>query len=126
MAAPFATHTELEARWPSFPYADQEEYADQLLVDASNMIRERWSDVDARIAAGTLMAESLERIVCQMVKTAMSNPEFEGVESYSINTGPFGETRKLANPTGTLYFTAEMIRLLDGYNRPTARMGWLC
>lgn len=125
MAEPFATHAELEARWPSFP-TGQEGYADQLLVDASTMIRERWPDVDARIAEGTLMAESLERIVCSMVKTAMLNPDNEGVESQGIRTGPFGLDQKFSNPTGTLYFTAEMIRLLDGYNRSTARMGWLC
>lgn len=116
MAEPFATHTELEARWPSFPY-QQEDYADQLLVDASNMIRERWPDVDARIDAGTLMAESLERIVCNMVKTAMLNPETEGLESEGVTTGPFGIDRKFSNPTGSLYFTAEMIRLLDGYGK---------
>lgn len=125
MAEPFATHAELEARWPSFPY-EQQDYADQLLIDASNMIRERWPDADDRIAAGTLMAESLERIVCQMVKTAMMNPDTEGLESQGITTGPFSVSRNFSNPTGSLYFTAEMIRLLDGYNRATARMGWLC
>lgn len=116
MAEPFATHEHLEARWPSFPY-QQQDYADQLLIDASNMIRDRWPDVDTRIAAGTLLAESLERVVCNMVKTAMLNPESEGLESQGITTGPFGIDRKFSNPTGSLYFTAEMIRLLDGYGK---------
>lgn len=117
MAEPFANSFDLEARWPSFPYTDQQGYVDQLLTDASNMVRDRWPDVDARIAAGTLLAESLERVVCQMVKTAMLNPETEGLESQGINTGPFGITQKFSNPTGTLYFTAEMVRLLDGYGK---------
>lgn len=116
MAEPFATHAELEARWPSFPY-EQQDYADKLLVDASNMIRDRWPDVDARIAAGSLLAESVERVVCQMVKAAMLNPETEGLESLGVTTGPFGTQQKFSNPTGSLYFSAEMIRLFDGYGK---------
>lgn len=120
-----ATVRDLQDRWPSFP-TGQEDFANTMLTDASNMIRDRWPDVDDRINAGTLLAESVARVVCAMVKAAMLNPESEGIESFALTAGPFGDTRKFANPNGSLYFTAEMIRLLDGYNRPTARMGWLC
>lgn len=114
MSEPFATSEDLKDRWPSFPEGD-EFYVDTLMLDASNMVRERWPNVDDRVLAGTLQADSLTRIVCTMVKTAILNSQTEGVESISVATGPFSDTRKFTNPNGNLYFAAEMIRLLDGY-----------
>lgn len=125
MADPFATHADVEARWRPLS-ADEQAVADQLLADASDMIRERWSDVDARVTAGSLTAETLRRIVSQMVKRAMLASEGEGLESRSQTAGPYAESVKYANPTGALYFTNADVLLLDGAGFSSqARVGWL-
>lgn len=125
MSDPFATTSDLAARWPSYSAA-QAAYAAILLADASTMIRERWPDVDSRVTSGALLAESLTRVVCTMVKTAMLNPDSEGLESHDQSVGPFGERRTFTNPNGSLYFTADMVRLLDGYGwKPRALQAWL-
>lgn len=125
MPSPFAVAQDVKDRWPSFP-TGQEAYALVLCNDASAMVRERWPNVDSRITSGALLAESLERVVCTMVKTAMLNGDSEGLESSTVTTGPFGDTRQFTNPNGSLYFTAEMIRLLDGYGwKPRALVDWM-
>lgn len=125
MAEPFADSGDLQARWRTLT-SDEIDRADVLLGDASNMVRERWPDVDARIEAGALMADTALRIVVSMVKRAMIAPDDDGVESKGVTTGPFGNTVKYSNPDGDLYFRAADVTALDGYDRPTARMGWLC
>lgn len=113
MATPFATNADVKARWPSFP-TGEETYADTLCGDASRNIRNRWNDVDARIASGALDAEDVKQIVAYMVKRAMRNENSDGVEEETTTVGPFGESRKYSNPDGNLYFTAQDIKTLDG------------
>jgi hypothetical protein len=118
MADPFATAEDVAARWRTLT-PDEIEIANQLAIDASNMIREQWPDVDERIAAGTLMAETLERIVANMVKRAMLAGDVEGLESRQQAAGPFSINDKFSNPNGNLYFTAAEIQTLNG--RPPRR-----
>lgn len=119
----FATVDDVEARWRPLS-ADESVQAATLLEDASDMIRVRWSDVDDRVAAGSLAAGSLVRVVAGMVKRAMLVGDAAGLESVTQQAGPFGLTQQVANPTGGLYLTAEDARLFDGYSTRT-RMGWL-
>lgn len=111
--APFATADDVEARWRTLSSAEITT-ADVLSTDASDMIRTRWSDVDDRIASGSLSADSLTRVVANMVKRAMIVGDREGLESRSQGAGPFSVSDKFANPNANLYFTAEDLRLLDG------------
>lgn len=110
---PFATASDVAARWRTLSDAETVT-ADTLAADASDMIRTRWPDVDDRIAAGTLTALSLTRVVANMVKRAMMVGDREGLESRSEAAGPFSVSDKFANPNANLYFNAEDIRLLDG------------
>lgn len=125
MGDPFATHTDVESRWR--PLTDAEDaIADQLAIDASEMIRERWSDVDDRVTAGSLAADTLTRIVAQMVKRAMISADAEGLDSRSETVGPFAVSQKYANPNGNLYFSANDIATLDGTGFTSrSRVGWL-
>lgn len=125
MGDSYAEVSDLEARWRPLT-SDEETIAETLLGDASQMIRDRWPATDANLEAETWSLDTLIPIVCAMVKTAMQNPGNEGVESGTVTTGPFSDSRKYANPNGNLYFTAQMIRTLDGYNTRTALVGWLC
>ncbi|MDB5716446.1 MAG: hypothetical protein JWO15_3843 [Sphingomonadales bacterium] len=115
---PFATATDVAARWRTLT-SDEQKVANQLALDASDMIRSRWPSVDSRIGSGALTAASLTRVVASMVKRAMMNGEVEGIASRAQAAGPFSKTDTYANPNANLYFTAEDIRLLDG--RPPRR-----
>ncbi|MBJ8342780.1 hypothetical protein JGU71_28210 [Antrihabitans sp. YC3-6] len=123
MADPFATPQDVESRWRPLSVSESA-IATTLLADASQMIRERWPDIDARIASGAVAELTVVRIVCGMVKRAMLAPEADGVSQQSLSALQFGMTRTFANPTGNLYFNAADIAALDG---PTvgACMGWL-
>lgn len=125
MADPFATYTDVEARWRPLSAAE-EAIADQLAVDASDMIRERWTDIDARIANGAVPASSVTRVVAYMVKRAMLVGDAEGLESQQQTAGPFSVNNKYTNPNGNLYFTAADVLVFEPEGSvPTARVGWL-
>lgn len=125
MADPFATHTDVEARWRPLSTAE-DAIADQLCIDVSNMIRERWGDVDSRIATGSLLPETLTRITALAVKRAMVSADTEGLESRAQTAGPFSLSDKFSNPNANLYFTAADIELLDGYGfTARSRVAWL-
>jgi Phage protein Gp19/Gp15/Gp42 len=99
---PFATSAELSARWRPLTQLETQT-ADVLLDDASQMIRERFPDVDIRIEAETLSRKTVSRIVCAMVKRAMIGGGGESVSSQGQTAGPFGITQSFANPMGNLY-----------------------
>ena len=124
MATPFATAEDVQARWR--PLTDAEYLvADTLTADASDMIRVRWPDVDDRITAGSLDADSVLRVVANMVRRSMLVGDNEGWESRNESAGPFSHGGKLANPNGNLYFTADEIRLFDGSYTRRSLVGWL-
>lgn len=111
--APYADAADVAARWRTLTPAETT-VSTTLIDDASSMVRSRWADVDARVAAGTLAAEDVRRVVAGMVKRAMVAGQVDGVESQSQTAGPFGVTQKFANPQGNLYFTSEDVRLFNG------------
>lgn len=112
MSEPFATYDDLEDRWRPLT-AEEQAKATVLLGDASGIIRDEAPDVDARIAAGKLDANTPLMIACSMVKRAMAGGgELDGVSTNNIQTGPFGQTLSYSNPMGNLYLTkAEKARL---------------
>ena len=125
MATPFATYVDVQARWRTLSTAEQA-VANQLAADASDMVRERWPDVDSRVANGSLAAASVTRVVAGMVKRAMINADSEGLESRSQTAGPFGVSDKYANPLSTLFFTSADVLLFEPAGvRPRSRVGWL-
>ena len=102
VAAPFATVTDVEARWRTLT-PEERARASVLIDDASDKITttcQGW--VDASEA-------TLRRITCAMVKRAMSSPmgdDVGAVSSASETTGPFTQQFSFANPNGDLYLTA--------------------
>lgn len=113
MAAPFATHADLEARWRTLSTAEGTR-ADVLLGDASALILDLSPDVEDWASATTLKA-----IVCAMVKRVMQGPvDFDGVTQAQQAAGPFSQGVSFANPSGDLYLTkAEKKRLRIGTQR---------
>lgn len=124
-ATPFATAADAAARWRTLTSAETT-IANTLAGDASDMIRTRWPDVDARIASGALSADSVKRVVAYMVKRAMIVGDAEGLESRSQTSGPFGVSDKFVNPNANLYFTADDLRLFEPQEyAKRAVVGWL-
>lgn len=124
-ATPFATAADVAARWRTLTSAETT-VATTLAADASDMIRTRWADVDARIASGAMSSDSVRRVVANMVKRAMIAGDAEGLESRTQTAGPFGVSDKFANPTANLYFTADDLRLFEPQEyAKRARVGWL-
>lgn len=100
----FAAVDDLIARWPGFPDG-QEEIAEILLLDASNLIRKKSGN--SYDAPDELTASTLERIVCAMVRRSMNVPEeLEGYTSTQTGVGPFNKTLSLANPYSDLFLTS--------------------
>ena len=125
MATPLATPSDVEAVWRSLS-AEETSLADALLRVASRVVRARYSDVDARITAGTLDAQDVADIVALMVKRSMVSPVGDGVEQQSQTAGPFSISNKYANAEGNIYLTAEERLLFEptGYGS-RAVVGWL-
>ena len=124
-STPFATSADVEARWRTLSEEDRDR-ADVLTYDASAMIRERWGDVDARIASGDISNESVIRVVASMVRRAMIAGDAEGLESRAQAAGIFSVNDKFANPMGNLYFTAADILVFEPEgSRSAVYQGWL-
>src|SRR5690625_1813675 len=107
---PFATVSDLEARWPDMPPGSHE-HAETLLEDASQfMLDVVPSTVDAR--PGTR-----RRVVCAVVRRAMEAPS-EGMSQMSFVTGPFNVSQSPSNPHGDFYLTRNEKRALgDGQQK---------
>jgi len=131
MAAPFATHADLEARWRPLSPAEQTR-ADTLLEDASTLILDLQPDIEDWASETTLKA-----IVCAMVKRVMQGPaDFDGVTQTQQSAGPFSQGVSFANPSGDLYLTkfekkrlrigvqrAFMVDLIDNYDDDSSSVG---
>lgn len=118
---PLATVEDLEAAWRPLSEQDQAR-AEALINRASRKVRRRWTDVDDRIAAGTLDAEDISDVVLEMVQVAMT--QIPGVAQQSEGSGPFSQSATYTNPNARLYFTDDMIAVFEGLPSG-ARMGWL-
>lgn len=123
MVEPFTSVDDVEARWRPLS-ADEVVIATTLILDASDMIRVRWSDIDDRLAAETVGEHTLRRITANMVKRAMLNTANEGVTQQSQGAGVFSVAQTFTNPTGGLYLTAEEVDALNGPTRKVVQ-GWL-
>lgn len=115
MADMLAQPQDVADRWRPLT-GEESRVAVTLLLDASDIVRTRWPDVDSRIAAGTLRQASVVRVVANMVKRAMvaSAVAGAGVSQMSESVGPFQSALTFANPNGNLYLSAEEVRLFDG------------
>lgn len=113
MVAPFATVSDLEARWRTLSTAEKAR-ATALIDDASALILDLSPDVEDWASATTLKA-----IVCAMVKRVMQGPaDLDGVTQHQQAAGPFQQGVTFANPSGDLYLTKlEKKRLKIGTQR---------
>lgn len=105
IVTPFASVQELQARWPDFP-AGAEKHAAVLLEDASDFI------LDLVPAAVNARESTRRRVVCSVVKRALSTASGEGVSQSSWTQGPYTMSATAANPHGDFYLTRNERRAL--------------
>ena len=110
----YATPIDLEDRWKDLSEAEIRR-ACVLLEDASAKLRDRFGDLEARLAAGDLSPETLRRIVCAMVQRAMlpGVTAGAGVSAQTEAAGPFQLQRTYSNPLGNLYISADELAELE-------------
>lgn len=108
---PFATVTDLQARWPDLPPGSHD-HATTLLEDASQFI------VDMVPTAVDARPGTRRRIVCAVVRRAMEAPS-EGMSQMSFVTGPFSVSQSPTNPHGDFYLTRNEKHAL-GYGKQRA------
>jgi hypothetical protein len=110
----YATPIDLEDRWKDLTDAETRR-ACVLLEDASQKLRDRFGDLEARLAAGDLSADTLRRIVCAMVQRAMlpGATAGAGVSAQTEAVGPFQVQRTYSNPLGNLYISADELAELE-------------
>ena len=104
---PFATLAELQARWPDFP-TGADAYATTLLEDASQFI------LDTVPSAELASPLTRRRVVCAVVRRAMSADEYAGMETIQSTTGPISDTFRPTNPHGDFYLTKPEKKALGG------------
>ena len=111
---PFATVTDLQARWPDMP-AGSEDHAETLLEDASQFI------VDVVPSAVDAPVSTRRRVVCAVVRRSMEAATVgqAGLSQFSLSTGPFVFGGSPANAHGDFYLTRNEKRAL-GFGRPRA------
>lgn len=105
----FATAADVVGRWRPLTAAEEAQ-AEVLLDDASDLIRFRVPDVDARIAAGDLPATIAKQVAVAMVKRVMKNPNgliSEQIDDYSYRRADGG-------PNGELELTDDEESMLSG------------
>lgn len=108
----YAEVRDIEARWRTLT-TEERATAAVLADDATDIIRGRYSDIDARRVAGSITDVTLTRIVAGMVKRAMLNAESGGLESLAEAAGTVNRTVKFVNPNGNLYLSAEDIKAIE-------------
>jgi hypothetical protein len=113
MAEPFATASDVAARWRPLSPAE-ETVADTLVADASALIRARFPGIDGQVASGAVDADILAMVVAGMVKRALIAPE-PGVSQESSGTGPYSHSQTFANPLQNVFLTAAELVLIQGY-----------
>ncbi|MCI1984077.1 MAG: phage Gp19/Gp15/Gp42 family protein [Bifidobacteriaceae bacterium] len=98
--AAFAQVSDLADRWHALTDAETTK-AKVLLEDASQKLRDDYPDA---VAAASPM--TLKRIVCAMVKRAMTvGDDMAGISQHSETDGPFNASFTYSNPDGDLYLT---------------------
>ena len=115
---PFATIKDLEDRGRTLR-EDEKPRAEMLLADASQLI------MDECPQAANRSALTLERIVCSIVKRAMTPRPVDGAESVQQGAGAYQATVRWANPDGDIYLSGSERRSLLGRAQRAGNISFL-
>ncbi|GAA3405049.1 Gp19/Gp15/Gp42 family protein [Pseudarthrobacter polychromogenes] len=91
MAEPLAEVADLEKAWRALT-VEERPRAEYYLGFSSRLIRRRWSNVDARLAAGDLATEDVADVVVHMVLGIIDGAPVRGAKSWSETRGPLSQS----------------------------------
>lgn len=91
------------------------------LDEAWRALRREVPDLEARLGSGDLEQADVVDVVCAAALRVLRNPE--GAESESSALDDYQESRKIADATADLYFTAAELRRLQPTDEPV-QYGW--
>lgn len=98
--------------------------ANYYLGFASRRVRDRWPNVDSRLAAGSLTAESVSDVVVQMVLGIVDGAPVRQARSWSETRGPISQSVTLQPGKQELItFEDWMVRVFDGNSASTVPRG---
>ncbi len=117
-AIPFANVYDLEVRWRTIR-EDERPRVERLLADASQLI------MDECPGAADCAALTLERIVCGVVKRAMTPRPVDGAGSVQQGAGAGQATVRWANPDGDIYLSGSERRSLLGRAQRAGNISFL-
>lgn len=107
---PFATYTELEARWRTLTTAERAK-ATTLLSDASAIIRARFASAGKEYYE--VEDDILKQVCCAMVRRVMDLPsDLFGVSQSSQTAGSYSQSYTYSGSSGELYLKKSEISLL--------------
>ena len=106
--ASYATVDDLEDFWRPLTEAEQAR-ATVLLALASSRLRlygkKVGVDVDAQVQEDTDYAQTVQWVVMEATKRALSTPvDTPPVDSFQQTAGPYSENYRFTNPSGDLWF----------------------
>lgn len=111
----YATPADVEAAWRTLDAAERRLAATKLEF-ASEVIRARVTDLDARITAGTASAALAKHVAVEMVLRHLRNPDGTRQTSTQHSIDDYSETvtetRDGATASGGIYLTDEELSLL--------------
>jgi hypothetical protein len=117
MADPFADPADVAGIWRPLSAAELE-VAENLITQASAMIRAAYPGIDSAVTSGALDADLPRFVTAQMVKAAMVGGG-EGVKSETV--GPYARTYD--NALGNLFLSAAQRLMLGLAPAVTGRAG---
>ena len=129
----FATVGDVKSRWLTGDVPASDAQITTLIADAEDIILGEFPSLEADVAAGTVPATRVVRVVARMIHRVLRNPE--GIRSVQESTGPFsGSPTYGGDNPGELYLTDDDRRDIGGRKTkgkaftvstiPTAWGGW--
>lgn len=120
---PYASKEQLAAFWRTLTDAEQAR-ADVLLALASNRLRQIADDLDidldAKVNASEIFADTAKWVVMEAVKRAMLVPtDAAPANSIQQTAGPYSENIVFTNPAGDLWFKKSELKALGLYGVQT-------
>lgn len=116
----WATAQDVRDRWLAGPLSVDDEQIDVLLADVEDFLVGEFTDLDDRLADGSLTTARLRRVVVRIAIRVLRNPS--GYRQVTSGTGPFtGSATYGGDQPGEIFVTDEDRKDLVGRGKASSR-----
>lgn len=116
----WATAQDVRDRWLAGPLSVDDEQIDVLLADVEDFLVGEFTDLDDRLADGSLTTARLRRVVVRIAIRVLRNPS--GYRQVTSGTGPFtGSATYGGDQPGEIFVTDEDRKDLVGRGKTSSR-----